>query len=69
MWGEGQWEDQLDNLCKDADDVSLDAACLTTCVIIAVFFGASTGSIVANLVVSKPWWTDDSTRIHKILLT
>jgi hypothetical protein len=66
---DGNWEDQLDDVCKDADGVSLDAACFTTCVIVAVFFGASTGSIAANVVASDPWWTDDSKRSYKILLT
>mmetsp|Transcript_22787 Transcript_22787/g.40980 ORF Transcript_22787/g.40980 Transcript_22787/m.40980 type:complete len:387 (+) Transcript_22787:50-1210(+) len=65
----GSWDDNFEDVCDDADEVSLDVACFTTCVIIALFYGAVTGSLVANILVKEPWWTDEKSRPKKILVT
>lgn len=66
---DGDWKDQLDDVCDDADEVSLNAACFTTSVIIALFFGATTGCIVSHTLVKELWWSDLRTRWLRILIT
>lgn len=66
---DSDWEDELEDVCEDADLVTLNANCLTTCVVIALFFGAASGSIAAMMLVSEPWWSNTTTRLPRVLVT